>query len=114
MRSFDRDPTVLSVAEERDVVHRPRPVECDERDNVAEAARANGGQRAPHTLGFELEHADGISPLKQLINCRVVPRQRAKIDLNTLLPEQTLAFLEHGQSLETEKVELHQSRGFDI
>ncbi len=37
---------VLAVAEQRDVVHRARAVERDERDDVAEIGRAHRGQRA--------------------------------------------------------------------
>ena len=39
MRIGDRHAAVLAVAEQRDVVHRPRPVERDQRDDVAEAGR---------------------------------------------------------------------------
>ena len=63
---------------------------------------------------FDLEHADRVAALEQLVNRRVVPRQRAEIDLDALLGEQPLAFLQHRQRLEPEEVELHQPRGLDI
>ena len=91
MRIFDRRAAVLAVAEHRDVVHRARAVERDERDDVAETGRPDAGKRAPHAFGFELEHADGVAALEQLVDRRVVPRQRVEIDLDALLGEQALA-----------------------
>ena len=85
VRIFDCRAAVLAVAEQRDVVHRSRPVERDERDDVAEAGRPNGGQGPPHAFGFQLEHADRVAALEQLVNRRIVPRQRAEIDLDALL-----------------------------
>ena len=45
-------------------------------------------QRAPHAFGFELEHADRVAALEQLVDRRIVPRQRVEIDLDALLGEQ--------------------------
>ena len=66
---------VLAVAEHRDVVHRARPVERDERDDVAERGRAHRRERAPHAFGFELEHADRVAALEQFVDLRIVPRR---------------------------------------
>jgi hypothetical protein len=67
---------VLAVAEQRDVVHRTRPVERHQRDDVAEAGRPNRRQRPPHAFGFQLEHADRVAALEQLVDLWVVPLQR--------------------------------------
>ena len=114
MRIFDRHPAVLAVAEQRNVVHRTRPVKRDERDDVAETGRADRGQGPPHALRFQLEHADRVAALEQLIDRRVVPGQRAEIDLDALLGEQSLAFLQHRKRLQAQEVELHQARRLDI
>ena len=74
----------------------------------------DGGQRPPHAFRFELEHADRIAALEQLVDRRIVPRQRSEIDLDALLVKQALSFLEDRKRLETEKVELHQPRRLDI
>ena len=79
-----------------------------------EARRLHRRQRAAHAFGFDLEHADRVAALEQIVDRGVVPRQRAEIDLDALLGEQPLAFLEHRQRLQPEEVELHQARGLDI
>ena len=51
---------VLARAIGRDVRHRARPVERDQRDDVLEAVRPHVEQRAPHALTFQLEDADRL------------------------------------------------------
>ena len=70
---FNRFPAILAMAEHRDIVHRPRPVERHERDDVFKAGRPYSGQRAPHTLGFQLEHAYRVASLEQRVHVRIVP-----------------------------------------
>ena len=114
MRIFDRLGALLAAAEARDIVHRARAVERDERDDVAEIGRPHRRQRAPHPFRFELEHADRVAALEQLEHAGIVHRQRAEIDLDTAPGEQLDAHLEDRQRLETEKVELHQPGALDI
>ena len=94
VRIFQSGAAVLSVAEHADVVHRAGAVECHERDNVAEAHWPHPGQRPAHAFRFQLEHANRIAALKQLINGRIVPRERAEIDFDALLGKQPLTLLE--------------------
>ena len=49
---------VLDVAELRDVLHRPGPVERDQRDDVLDAGRLELAQRGAHARAFHLEHRD--------------------------------------------------------
>ncbi len=60
VRIFDRHLARLALAEQRDVVHRARAIERDERDDVAEIGRLHRGQRAPHAFGFQLEDAHSV------------------------------------------------------
>ncbi len=114
MRVSERDAGILAVAEQRDVVHRPRPVERHQCNDVAEAGRPHPGQRPPHTFRFQLEHPDRVAALEQFVDRRVVQGQRQEIHLDPALSQQPLAFLQHRQSLQTEEVELHQSGCLDI
>ena len=47
-------------------------------------------ERAPHAFGFQLEHADRVAALEQLVDRWIVPRQRAEVDVDALLGEQAL------------------------
>ena len=114
MRVSNLGPPILAVAEHRNVVHRAGSIERDEGNDVAERGRTDTRQRPPHAFGFELENTDCVAALEQLVDRRVVPRQRVKIDFDALLSEQPLGFLENGQRLQTEEVKLHQSRCLDI
>ena len=63
----------------RDLVHRARAVQRDERDEVVELRRADLAQRLLHALGLELEHADRVAAGEHLVGLRVVERQRRHV-----------------------------------
>ncbi len=72
-------------------------------------------ERPAHAFRFQLEHADRVAPLEQLVDLLIVPgRALEKSTFDALLAEQPLGLLEDGQGLEAEEVELHQARGLDI
>ena len=114
MRKLDRDLARLALAEQRDVVHRARAVERDERDDVAEIGRLHCSQRAPHAFRFELEHAHRVARLHQFVDLGIVERQLGQVDVDLAPLEQVDRLLEHRQRLEPEEVELDQSRALDI
>ena len=66
---------VLARAIGRDIRHRPRTVERDQRDNILEAVRPHVDQRAPHALTFHLEHADHVAARQHVVGLGVVERQ---------------------------------------
>ncbi len=104
---------VLAAAEARDILHRPRPVERAEGDDVGETVGANLGQRAAHPLAFELEHADRVAAGDQPIRLGVVERQAREVEVDPLRRQQLLRPLEHRQRLQPEEVELDQPRLLD-
>ena len=63
---------MLARAIGRDVRHRPRPIERDQRDDVLETVRPHVEQRAPHARTFQLEHADRFAraPAVRRSSCR--------------------------------------------
>src|SRR3546814_8556862 len=56
---------VLAAAEHRDIVHRPRPIERVERDDVLEHGRLHRRQRAAHPFRSE-EHTSGLQSLMRI------------------------------------------------
>ena len=114
MRIGEFGAAILAVAEHRNIVHRAGAVERNERDDVAECGRADGGKGAAHALGFKLEHADGVATLEELVDGGVVPQKGGVIDRLAGLGEETLGFLEDREGLQAEEIEFHQACRLDI
>ena len=85
MEVFDRLVAELARAIGRDIRHRARPVERDQRDQVLEPVRPHVDERAPHALAFHLEHADRLAARQHLVGLGVVERNAQKIDLDAAL-----------------------------
>jgi len=66
---------VLAARVRRDLVHRPRPVERVQRDEVVEAVGPDLLQRFAHALGLELEDADAVAGGEHRVGRRVIERQ---------------------------------------
>ncbi len=77
MRIFNIFLAILTASEHGNIVHRAGSIERNERDDVAEIGGSNGGQRLAHAFRFQLEHADCVTPLKKVINRRIVPTEDA-------------------------------------
>ena len=73
---------MLARAIGRDVRHRARAVERDQRDDVLEAVGPHVEQRAPHARAFQLEHADRFGARQELVGLLVVERDRREIDVD--------------------------------
>ena len=110
----DRLAAVLAGAEGRNIVHRTGPVERDQGDDVAEIVRLHRRQGAPHPLRFQLEHADRLAALEQLVDRLVVPRQAVEFASTPRLRQHLDRLAQHRQRLEAEEVELHQAGRLDI
>ena len=76
---------VLARAIGRDIRHRTRPVERDQRDDVLETVRPHVEQRAPHALTFQLEDAHRLGARQHGVGFLVVERNRREIDLDAAL-----------------------------
>ncbi len=66
----------------RDVLHRARPIERDDGDDVLEAVGQQLAQHVAHALTFELEHADRIAVAQQLVALGIVERQIGEVELD--------------------------------
>ena len=73
---------VLARAIGRDVRHRARAIERDQRDDVLEPVGAHVDQRAAHALAFHLEDADRLAARQHLVALGVVERDRQQIELD--------------------------------
>ena len=96
MRILDLRFAILTLPEQRDVVHRTRTIERNERDDIAEVGRLHRRQRAPHAFRFQLEHAHGVARLEQIVNSRIIPLQGAEIDFNPAFLQQIDRLAQHG------------------
>ena len=105
---------LLARAIGRDIGHRSRPVQRDQRDDVLETVRPHVDQRAPHALRFPpgTRRPSHRGPASRRFWCRraagcarsiSTPRRRTSLHRE----------IEHGERLQAEKVELHQARGLD-
>ncbi len=103
-------PAPFAGGEAGDIVHRARPVEGAERDDVLEDGRLYQRERAAHAFGFELEHADRVAPRHQRIDPGIVPGQRVEVDLGATRLKQLLRAGEDGERFQAQEVELHEAR----
>src|SRR3546814_16628941 len=72
MRVLHLRAPVLALDEVRDQVHRPRPEQRVQRDQVLEPIRLRALEQLAHAARLELEHRDGVAAGEQLVGGRVV------------------------------------------
>ena len=109
MRIFDRDAAVLPIPEQADIVHRARPIERDERNDIPEVRRPHSRQSPAHAFGFQLEHANRVTTLEERIDVLIVPCEGIEIGPHTFARlDQVARLLKDRERLEAEEVELHQ------
>ena len=108
---------MLALAEIRDQVHRPRPVQRHQRDDVLEAIRPGILQHALHAAAFELEHGDGLGLGQQLVGRLVVQRQffQAEIGHGRIeLADVAHRAIQDRQRGQSQEVELDQADRLDV
>ena len=100
---------VLAFRVARDVAHRPRAVERDERDQILEDGRPHLPQRLAHARALELEDADRVAAREHLVRLLVVERDRAHVDAG-----ERLRLVDHVQVPQAEEVHLQQAERLDV
>ena len=73
---------VLARAIGRNVRHRARAIERDQRDDVLETVGPHIEQRAAHARAFQLEHPDRFGARQKIVGVLVVERDRREIDID--------------------------------
>ena len=72
----------------RDVLHRPRPIERDDRDDVLEPVGPQLFEHVAHAGAFHLEHPDRSRASQKLEGLAVVERQVGEIERNAARRQQ--------------------------
>ena len=97
-----------------DVLHGPRAVERHHGDDVLEGVEPELAQHLAHAGAFQLEHAGGLAAPQHLEGKGVVQGQIREVDVDAPFADQLHGPGQHGQGLETQKIELHQPRQFHV
>ena len=107
----DRLLLLLAARVDRDVRHRARPVERDERDQVLELGRLHLPQRLAHPGRLELEHAGRIALREHLVDLLVVERKRRPVGP---VADELARLLQHVEVAQTEEVDLQETKRLDV
>ena len=84
----------LARAIGRDIGHRARPVERDQRDNVLETVGAHFDERLAHAAAFHLEHADRLAAPEHFVSLGIVERNFRQIDVDAAPRQQARRLLQ--------------------
>src|SRR3546814_21088029 len=93
VRVFNSFRPIFTTAEHRNVVHRSRTVEGDQRDNIAKVCWLYLGQCLAHSFGFQLEPADRVTPFQKGVSRPIVPFKKIEIDMQATFITKTNGFL---------------------
>ena len=114
MLVFDRDLAVAALDEFRDEVHRAGPVERHERGDVLDGADLKLPAEVAHPARFQLEDAERVGLVQQVVSLGVVERQRVNGHFHTLgLAHHFAGVADDGKGLEPEEVHLQQAQFAD-
>ncbi len=75
MLVFDFHLAVAALDEIGNQVHRPRPIQRDQRGDVLDGTDLEFAAQIAHPAGFQLENADGVGLVEQVVGLGVVQRQ---------------------------------------
>ena len=103
--------TVLPRGVAGDVLHRPGPVERDERDHVLELRRLHLAEGVAHARRLELEDARRVGPRQHLVRLAVVERDLADVDA---VSDQPHGLVDHVEVAKPEEVHLEEAERLDV
>ena len=100
--------------EVRNQVHRTRTVERDECGDVLDRGDLELLAQVAHAPGFQLEHAEGLGVVEQVVGLGVVERQVVEVELDAGgFPHHLRGVADDRQGLETQEVHLQQAQVAD-
>ena len=118
MQVRDRGAAVLARDEVRDQVHRARPVQRDQRDDVLEAVGLELDRGTLHAAGFHLEHrarvARGVQRVGRLVVQRDLEDLEVRLARGLLRVQEIDRGLDDRQRLEAQEVELYEAHFLEI
>ncbi len=87
-------------------LHRPRTVECDERDDFFEGAQADLSAELLHAAGLQLKDACSTTRVEQVEGLLVIKRYIRDVKIGTVAGNLhvLLCVEDHGQSLQPQEV----------
>ena len=110
MRIFDFLAPVAAFNEVRDQVHRSRPVKRHERGDVLDGLDLELAAQVAHAAGFQLEHAQSLRVVQQLVGLGVLQRDLVEVNRDALGPKDEFdGVAQDGQRLEPEEVHLQEA-----
>ena len=93
-----------------DEVHRPRTIERHERGDVLDRTDLKLPAQVAHASRFQLEHADGVALVEQVVRLRITERQAVNVDRDAMTALHHLdRVADDGQRLQPEEVHLQQA-----
>ncbi|OPY93379.1 MAG: hypothetical protein A4E73_00175 [Syntrophaceae bacterium PtaU1.Bin231] len=96
-------------------VHRSRPIQRDEGDDVFDAVRLHADEDVLHAGTLQLEHPVGIPFHEQLIGLAVIERQRIHVErIPAPLADELQRILDDRERLQTEEIEFCQADGRNV
>ena len=111
MRVVDLHLAVPAADEVRDQIHRPRPVQRHERRDVLDGAQLELPAQVAHAARFQLEHANRVAVVQQIVRFRVVGRHAIHIDIDVPpLLHHLAGAADDRQRFQPEKIHLQQAK----
>ena len=101
---------VLPLRVDRDVLHRPRAVERDERDQVLEHGGLHLAERLAHARRLELEDTVRLAAREHRVGLLVVERDRPDVEAAA---DQRDRLVDHVEVAQAEEVHLQQAERLD-
>ena len=105
---------LLAGDEARNIIHRPRPVQRVDGDDILDAVGMHLLQHVAHAGAFQLEHAHRVAVAQHVVGLGVVVRNLVDVEGRFTQPDQLQRLLDDGERLEAEEVELHEARLLDV
>src|SRR5829696_2924435 len=99
--------------EARYIVHRSRPIQRNDGNNILDAVGVHLAQHVAHSGAFQLEHADRIAMTEHFISSKVIEGHAPNVEARHAISDQCLSLFDNCQSFEPEEVELDQARLLD-
>ena len=111
MLVLDLDFPVAAPDEFGNQLHRPRPVQRNQRRDVLDGADLELAAQIAHPAGFQLEHAERVRLVQQVVGLRVVERQVVDRHLDAArLLDHLAGVANDRQRLEAQEIHLQQAQ----
>ena len=106
---------VLAVAQiGRDGIHRSRPIQRDQGDDILQIFWPHTGQHLRHAGGFKLEDTLRLAPGKHRIGVRIIVVDACHTEIRVLTAHSRLGIVDDCQGAQPQKVHLQKAQPLDL